>query len=156
MKLLILALLCLFATAGHTASEITIDELSDIEFGQTSPTSGTQTRTATFCVALDVNGRYRVTAVGSGVGGAFTLQNSSNYGVAGLGYQVFVNDRGGRLGQQLEPSVPLLGLRGKATRPNDRCPLPRGRVSILIPTQELASAKPGRYRGTLSLLVVPE
>lgn len=156
MRVVVVILLSIFAPVVLAASEITIEELSDIRFGQIPPTSGTQTRTATFCVALDVNGRYRVTGTGSGVGGAFTLQNSSNFSLAGLSYQAFVNDRGRRLGRQLQPSVPLLGLRGKRTRRNQRCPRPRARVSVRISAEDLVSAKPGRYRGTLNLLVVPE
>lgn len=156
MKLAVVILLSLLATAAQAASEIIIEELSDIEFGQMSPTSGTQTRTATFCVALDVNGRYRITGVGSGSGGDFTLQNSSNYAVAGLAYQVFINDRGQQLGDQLQPSVPLVGLRGKRATGNQPCPNPPARVSIRIAAEALASARAGRYRGTLNLLVVPE
>lgn len=156
MKVVFVIMLSLVTPAVLAASEIIIEELSDIQFGQVSPTSGTQTRTATFCVALDVNGRYRVTGLGSGPGGAFTLQNSSSYTVAGLSYQVYVNDRGNRLGRQIQPSVPLLGLRGKRTNPNQRCPRPPGHVSVRITAADLAAAKPGQYRGTLSLLVVPE
>ncbi len=146
----------LIATCASAATEITIEELSDIQFGQIPPTAGTQTRTATFCVALDENGRYLVTGVGSGAGGAFTLQNSSSYSVAGLSYQVFINDRGRGLGRRLSPSVPLVGLRGKRMRPNGRCPRPPARVSVRITAAQLATARPGRYRGTLNLLVVPE
>lgn len=156
MKFAVVILLSLLGTAAQAASEIVIEELSDIQFGQIPPTSGTQIRTATFCVALDVNGRYRITGVGSGRGGDFTLQNSSNYAISGLGYQVFINDRGRRLGRRLQPSVPLVGLRGKRTRRNRRCPRPPARVSIRVTAGALASAKPGRYRGTLNLLVVPE
>lgn len=156
MRFLIGSLFSLFTSVVFAASEIQIEQLSDLEFGQIPPTSGTQTRTATFCVALDVNGSYRVTGVGSGPGGAFTLQNSSSYAAQGIAYQVFVNDRNRRLGRSLEPSVPLQGLRGKRIRRNQRCPRPRGRVSVRIPAAELQSAQPGRYRGTLSLLVVPE
>lgn len=156
LNLLLSLVLSSGASRVLAASEITIDELTDIQFGQIPPTSGTQTRTAEFCVALDVNGRYRITAVGSGASGDFTLQNSSNFAIAGLSYDVFANDRGGGLGRQLRPSVPLVGLRGKRTRPNQRCPRPLARVSVRITSESLAAARPGRYRGTLNLMVVPE
>lgn len=156
VPLFVTVVLNLLATVALAATEITIEELSDIQFGQIPPTAGTQTRTATFCVALDENGRYRVTGLGSGAGGAFTLQNSENYAIAGLSYQVFVSDRGRRLGRRLQPSVPLAGLRGKRVRRNGQCPRPPARLSIRIAAAQLATAKPGRYRGTLNLLVVPE
>lgn len=142
--------------APARAAEVQIGSLDDLDFGRVPPTANALRTSAQFCVAVEPRGRYSMTARGDGPGGSFVLLERSDQSIAGLAYQVEVSDRGRRGGQSLRPAVPLGGLRALPPRGNGACRQPFGTITVVIPGQALRAARPGRYRGTLSLTVAPE
>lgn len=149
-----LLVLLLFTSARLFAAEISIVSLQDLDFGQVPPTVGTLRSRTAFCVALEPRGRYRIIASGDGAAGGFALQGAS--GVAQLAYRVFVTERGRGRGTEVQANVPLTGLRGKESGNNGRCRPPLGSIFVQIDAAELQQARPDRYRGVLSMTVVPE
>lgn len=158
-SLLAIALLLPFMLIGSAvlrAAELQIGSLEDIDFGRVPPTANRIRARASFCVALEPRGRYSITATGNGPGGRFLLQQSSASQLAGLAYSVRVTDRGRRRGRLLQPGIPLSGLRALAPRPDGSCRGPFGTISVSLRGLDLRAARPGLYRGTLSLTVAPE
>ena len=102
------------------------------------------------------HGAYRITAVGSGNGGAFTLDAA---GFAPLSYEVQWNDNAGQdAGVELTPHVPNGGYRTSAQDPDClRGPAEKNSLILLMTSSDLAGAAAGViYSGTLSLTIAPE
>jgi len=136
------------------AADIQIVDLSDIDFGVVPPTAGSLTADTEFCVALDPRGRYSLIGRGSGPAGNFQLIERGT-GVFSIDYNVLVSDRGRNFTDLLIAGVPLSNQRGGRFLNNGRC-LPSSHLRVVVPSGQLQSAAPGRYEGTLSLMVVPE
>lgn len=139
--------------SAHTA-ELQIKDLADIDFGEAPATIGTLRSNTSFCVAMQPRGRYSLVGFGNGAGGTFSLIDSGN-GIHTLDYRVEVSDRGRRRGQPLLAGIPLSGLRASRFRNNGRCN-PRGAIAVIIDGNDIQNARPGQYKGTLMLTVVPE
>lgn len=136
------------------AADIQIVDLSDIDFGVVPPTAGDLSADSEYCVAMDPRGRYSLIGLGSGPGGGFQLIERGT-GAFGINYNVEVSDRGRRFSDVLQPGIALGNQRASQLLNNGRCQ-PSSRLRIVISSNQLAGAVPGRYQGTLSLLVVPE
>lgn len=143
----VLGAAALLQTAQAT---IVVNQLDDMPMGTWSG-AGDMVRTMNHCVGTSPIGLYRVTATGSGAGGAFTLSNGSST----LAYQVeFAGRTGGFFA--LAAGVARSGFNGNTqaqctglTRQNER-------VRITIRAADLAAAPAGTYAGTLTLTVAPE
>ena len=136
------------------AADIQIVDLSDIDFGVVPPTAGDLTASTEFCVAMDPRGRYSLVGRGSGPAGDFRLTERGT-GAYSIDYVVQVSDRGRRFADVLQPGTPLTNQRASQLTTNNRCQ-PPARLRIQVSSNQLQSAVPGHYEGTLSLLVVPE
>lgn len=146
----------LFLQSAALQAQSAIEGLSDLDLGQVPPTSRALRAHTTFCVSLDPRGRYQITATGDAPGGQFALLGSGGAALVGLPYRVFVSDRGRRRGVELRPALPSSGLRPQVSRRDGSCRPPLARVTVRVDARALRRARPGRYRGTLSLTVAPE
>ena len=129
------------------AATLTIDQLEDIDFGETLPTSRRLRQRTQFCVSMEPAGFYQIRAIGSGSGGDFTLATSSG-ALDQIRYRVRVRNR------ELQPGIAASGFRARPPRPNGQCL--QQRLVVIIDTSQLASAAGGTYQGSLALTVAPE
>ena len=129
---------------------IIVNQLDDTAMGTWSGT-GDMVRTMNHCVGTSPTGLYRVTATGSGAGGAFTLSNGSDT----LAYQVeFAGRTGGFVA--LTAGVARSGFNGDTQAQCTGLSRQSERVRITISAANLAAAPAGTYAGTLTLTVAPE
>lgn len=138
------------------ADRVRISGLSDVAFG-TITTSGIDlTRSQSVCLYAKAppSNNYRITASGSGSGGAFYLTS----GTDALPYEVqWSNSPGQTSGVQVSPNVPLTGLPNSAD--NDDCskgPATTATLIVILRSNVLSAAIAGTYNGSLTLLVAPE
>jgi len=150
----ILVLLSSLATQAIRAADVQIADLTNIDFGAVPPTVGELRADTTFCVAMEPRGRYSLIGRGSGPAGDFQLIERGN-GVHSIDYQVQVSDRGRRFRDVLQPGISLANQRASGLLGNGRCQT-QARLRVVVSGNQMQSAAPGRYQGTLSLLVVPE
>lgn len=152
---LVAVLFCsLFIAAPLHAADIQIVDLNDIDFGAVPPTVGDLTAATEFCVPMDPRGSYSLVGRGSGPAGSFALTERGT-GAHHIQYSVQVADRGRRFDDVLQSGIPLNNQRASRLNNNGSCQ-PPSRLRILISSEQLQSAAPGRYEGTISLLVAPE
>lgn len=99
---------------------------------------------------------YRVTATGSGAGGAFTLSPVS--GSNTLAYDVEWKGQAGAMsGSSMTANVPLTGQISSATQ--QQCnsgPAASASLIVTLRAAALSSATTGTYGGSLTLLIAPE
>lgn len=135
--------------------KVRITGLSDVSFGTITSFVTDSVRTQSICVysksKLD---NYRVTATGTGSGGAFDLSSGSNT----LPYEVQWSDTAGQTsGLQLSPNSPLTGQHSTAEK--DDCskgPATTASLIIVLRAAAVASAIAGSYSGSLTLVIAPE
>lgn len=144
------------AAAGDT---VRISGLSDVAFGSISNFSGDSVQSQSLCLysKSPPADHYRITAAGSGPGGAFLLSSGS----ATLPFDVQWSDSAGQSsGSQLLPNQPLTGQQSSAGAGSaDDCSSGPGTTAsliIILRSASLSTAASGSYSGTLSLLVAPE
>lgn len=147
--------IALAATHAGAADRVRITGLSDIGFGTLSNFAADAVRSDDICVFSNTSPeRYRVTATGSGTGGAFLLSSGANT----LAYDVQWNDNDGQVtGTQLLPNQPLASQSSNATQ--QRCnngPAATASLIVILRSSALSAASSGTYSGTLTLLVAPE
>lgn len=158
LKLAALAVCCtvLPQREAHAADRVRISALSDVSFGIISNFAADSVRSQSLCLyaksaPLD---HYRITATGSGSGGAFELSSGSDR----LPYEVQWNDVAGQAGgAPLVANQPLSGQ--QSTAAVDDCS--RGAATtaslvLVLRSAALSAASSGTYTGTLTLLVAPE
>jgi hypothetical protein len=153
-----LLLASLPAPAG-AADTVRISGLSDVAFGSISNFASDSVLSQSVCLfAKSPPGdNYRVTASGSGPGGAFLLSS----GTATLPFEVqWSSTPGQSSGSQLLPNQPLTGQRSTSGSASaDDCskgPATTASLVVILRSAALASASSGTYSGTLTLLVAPE
>ena len=153
------AFFCLFfatsvslCTLPAGAANIVIGGLSDLDFGQVSPTRGGLSQSTRICVGVDDPGQYRLTAQGDGPSGQFVLDG----GIALLSFRVFFSDRENRRGRELLPAESLGNLQAKNIQGNRGCQRRDSRLTIVFDSAQLQATPSGAYRGTLTLMVSPE
>ncbi|MEM6638799.1 MAG: hypothetical protein AAF610_02765 [Pseudomonadota bacterium] len=134
------------------AQTIQVAALSDIDFGQTTPTIGTLRRRLGLCVAMETPGAYRVSARGTGPGGEFALKG----GVAPLPFGVRFSDRRNGRGRVLPAMVELAGFQSRLPLRRSGCRRLNALLTISLPGAALAAAAAGRYSGSLLVTVSPE
>ena len=145
---------CLFLALANLASaDILIAKLDDIVIA-TSPGRTNDLRVVErLCVASNPVGPFSLQVIGSGIDGAFALQN----GPIELPYELSLRDRrsGGGF-RELQPNVPLEGLLARRLRNNQGCRGNPTRLRLIMRKEILNGAVSGSYQGSLQLTVIPE
>lgn len=137
-------------------NEVRISGLTDLAFGSIANVMVDQVRRESLCIYAKAKPAdlYRITATGSGAGGAFSLDSGS----ATLPYDVQWSARPNQNdGAQLTANQPLTGLQSTAT--SDDCAIgapTTASLIVILRSSALAAATSGSYTGTLTLLVAPE
>ena len=147
--LLLITFLWLLAGSIHFAeARIQIVDMNDFNFGTWSG-SGNLTATDQVCVWEDSgNNRYRVTATGTGAGGAFTITG----GTTALPYQVTWTSSNGTT-QTLTANVQSVQFRASSFV--NRCGGgTNATLRIDIQQSDLLASEAATYTGTLTLLLV--
>lgn len=140
---------------AHAADRVQISGLSDISFGTLTSFSVDTIRSQSICVyAKSSLDNYRVTATGSGAGGAFLLASGADT----LPYEVQWSALSGQAtGTTLTAGVPLGAQHSTATRPIcDKGPPTTASLIVVLRSAAVSSAISGTYTGTLTLLIQPE
>ena len=154
-----LAVAVALANAGPSfaASNVRISGLANFTFNTISDLTSDSSLAEDVCVYSNspTNG-YRVTATGSGSGGAFTLAPVS--GTNTLAYEVqWKAQAGAPSGTQLTAGSPLTGLVSSATQQAcNNGPAASASLIVLLRAAALSSATAGTYSGSLTLLIAPE
>lgn len=137
------------------ADKVRITGLSDVSFGAITNFAADSLRSQSLCVyAKSAVDNYRVTASGTGSGGAFALSSGSDE----LLYEVQWSDTSGQTGGvQLSANVPLTGQHSTATR--DDCskgPATTASLIVIVRSAAVTSALAGSYTGSLTIVIAPE
>lgn len=136
------------------AQTVQINGLSDVAFATVANFDIDLSQSQTVCAYSGVAlGRYSISAVGSGAGGAFTLSN----GASALPYEVQWNAAAAQTsGTMLRPGAALTNQTSVATTPTCTLGLtPSGSLTILLRATALSGAQAGSFTGTLSILISP-
>ncbi len=156
---LLSSLIALAAAPAEAASTVRISGLSDVAFGSISNFTVDAVSSQSICVYAKSppNNNYRVTASGSGAGGAFLLSS----GTATLPFEVQWSDSPGQsAGTQLLANQPLTAQHSSSgTGSVDDCskgPASTASLIIVLRSAAVSAASSGTYSGTLTLLVAPE
>ena len=129
--------------------EVRISNLSDINLGVFGGADAVGSTDA--CVYRNGTGAYRITASGSGAGGAFSLTDGTNL----VDYSVDYNDGSGDV--NMGSATPLIGRTG-ADGASATCAVTgnNATVTTTVTATNAAALPAGTYTGTLTLLVAPE
>lgn len=147
---------CLLPSSpAFAADKVRITGLSDVAFGTITNFAADSVRSQSICVfAKSTNDNYRVTASGTGSGGAFTLSSGSDT----LPYEVEWSDTSGQTsGAQLSANVAMTGQQSTAT--SDDCskgPATTASLVVILRSAAVSSAITGTYTGALTIVVAPE
>jgi hypothetical protein len=147
------ALLALTPVSAE-AQSVRINKLADFAFGSITNFSIDQRRRRSICVFTTPLGtRYRVTATGSGAGGAFTLVS----GGSTMPYEVeWAAASGQTTGTALTSGVALTNLSTNATVSGCTSgPATSASLIAILRSATVSAARSGSYRGTLTLLIAP-
>ncbi|HEU4683163.1 MAG TPA: hypothetical protein VFS39_01495, partial [Nitrospira sp.] len=135
-----------------------VSGLSDLAFGSITSFGTDSILSESVCLSAKSPpaNNYRITASGSGSGGAFVLSSGS----AVLPFEVQWSDTPGQSsGQQLLANQPMTGLHSSSSNAVNDCskgPATTASLIVILRSAALASATSGTYTGTLTLLVAPE
>lgn len=141
---------------ASAANRVRISALADVSFGAITNFGADSIRSQSVCLfakspPLD---QYRITATGSGPGGAFELSSGSDT----LAYEVEWSASAGQsTGAPLVANQPLTGQQNTAVA--DDCskgPATTASLIVVLRSAALTTATSGNYTGTLTLLVAPE
>jgi hypothetical protein len=154
----VVAAACLLASVNASpasAQTVRITKLADVDFATVANLGADQTRTQSVCAfSSTTGGRYRVTASGSGSGGAFTLAS----GARTLAYEVQWNSAPGQAtGISLSSNVARGGFTSAAR--NQQCTsgdATTASLIVVLRAAQLSAASAGAYTGTLSIILAPE
>jgi hypothetical protein len=143
---------------GRAADYVRISGLSDLAFGSITNFAADSVLSESVCLAAKSppGNNYRITASGSGSGGAFILTSGSGV----LPFEVQWSAAPGQTsGVQLLPNQPLTGLHSSSSNAADDCskgPATTASLIVILRSGALASASSGTYTGALTLLIAPE
>lgn len=131
---------------------IRITGMADFSFGTYSG-SGDMDQNDNVCVYTNkASGTYRVTASGSGAGGAFSVASGADT----LAYGVFFNDVSGTTGEQaLTSGSALTGQSGANTTSQTCGGSDNANIHVRFLETNLTAAPAGSYTGTLTIVVEP-
>lgn len=152
------AAFALIARPASAASSVRISGLSDVAFGTITNFAADSVQSQSLCLysKSPPANNYRVTASGSGAGGAFLLGSGSNT----LAYELQWSDVPGQsAGSQLLANQPLTAQHSTASTSVDDCskgPATTASLIVILRSAAIAAASSGTYTGTLTLLVAPE
>ena len=148
------ALLSSSASPVLAASNVRITGLSDVAFSSVSFSSDTTLAENVCAYSNSSTNGYRVTATGTGSGGAFSLASGSNV----LAYEVQWSAQSGKTsGVQLTAGVPLTGLTSTATQQACNAgPATSASLIVILRSSAVSAATAGTYNGSLTLLIAPE
>ena len=153
------AALGLVAAPASAADTVRISGLSDVAFGSISSFSTDAVNAQDVCLYAKnpPQNAYRITASGSGAGGAFTLSS----GTATLPFEVQWSDRAGQtVGTQLVANQPLTAQNSSIGAGSaDDCSsgvAATASLILILRSAAVAAASSGDYSGSLTLLVAPE
>ena len=161
-RLVLVGALCssfAFAPEAEAADQVQISGLSDVAFGTIASFSTDSVRSQSLCLYAKSppNDYYRITATGSGAGGAFLLSSGTDT----LAYDVQWADSSGQVtGTQLVANQPLTGQQSTAGAGSagdcSKGPATTASLIVVLRSAALAAATSGTYSGSLTLLVAPE
>ena len=145
------------ATPAFGASKARITDLANFSFNTITDLTSDSSLAEDVCVFSDSStSGYRVTATGSGTGGAFTLSPVSGTGT--LAYEVqWKGQAGAQSGSSLTAGSPLTGQVSAATQ--QQCnsgPASSASLIVILRAAALSTATTGSYSGSLTLLIAPE
>ena len=155
---LLTSLVALAAAPAQAASSVRISGLSDVAFGSISNFTVDAVSSQSVCLysKSPPANNYRITASGSGAGGAFLLSS----GTATLPFEVQWSASAGQsAGTQLLANQPLTAQHSSASTSVDDCskgPASTASLIIVLRSAAVSAASSGTYSGTLTLLVAPE
>jgi hypothetical protein len=148
----------LIAGPASAASSVRISGLSDVAFGTITNFAADSVQSQSLCLysKSPPANNYRITATGSGAGGAFLLGSGSST----LAYELQWSDLPGQsVGSQLLANQPLTGQNSTASTAVDDCskgPATTASLIVVLRSAAVTAASSGTYTGTLTLLVAPE
>lgn len=146
-----LLLVCIAGTMFPVVADVRISELQDYDFGL-YPGRGRLQDDKNICTSVIPSGRYQIVMFGDGAGGSFEISN----GPDSLPYRVYYNDRNRTRGtRRIQANQALTRQRGASDQADCSNGL-SANIRIRIQRRDLRSANPGRYRGTLTMIVAPE
>lgn len=153
------AALSAVSTGAVAANQARISGLSDVAFGSISSFTVDSLRSQSLCLysKSPPTNNYRITASGSGAGGAFLLSSGSDT----LPYEVEWSDISGQTsGTELVANQPLTA-QHSSVGGGDPGDCSRGLATtaslvVILRSAALAAATSGTYSGTLTLVVAPE
>jgi hypothetical protein len=129
---------------------VIVNGLTDFNLGSWSG-SGQLRQTDSMCVGTSQSPfRYRITATGSGAGGAFTVTN----GISALPYTLEHRGASGAF-QTMTAGTALTGQRGSSLA-TCNAGTNTARLRITFTEPNLLGATAGSYSGTITLVVAPE
>lgn len=141
--------------SASVPGRVQISGLTDVDFTNQDP-SADAADAQSVCVWSNTSTRgYGITAAGSGVGGAFTLVNSS----VTVPYTVeWAGTAGQSSGAALIPGTALTGLTSTATNPTCSAgPAATASLIVKVAAADLQNMQAlTSYNGTLTLVVAPE
>lgn len=149
----------LAGTSAQAANEARISSLSDVSFGTITNFAADLVRSQSICVHAKSppGNNYRVTAAGSGTGGAFLL----NSGSSTLPYEVQWSATPAQtIGTQLLPNQ-ALAAQHTTSGPGDaddcsKGPATTASLILIVRSAAVGTATSGTYNGTLTLVIAPE
>lgn len=148
-----LALLVLCAAPAMAQSnKVRITNLTDVAFGTVTNFVADSVRSQNICVFAQTAGRrYRITAAGSGSGGAFTLTSGADL----LPFDVQWNSVPGQsAGTQLTPNVALTSqVSAAAQQTCNSGPATSASLVILLRSADVSTVTEGIYNGTLTIVI---
>lgn len=137
------------------AAELQITNLQDVDLGTAPPDPGDIEQQTSFCIAMKPAGPVQLTASGTGTNGTFALSNIGNPNDQ-LPLRLFVSRQRPHAGEELQPGIPMMGLRGTPPHPSGGCDRPLTYMTILVEGPDIAAAPGGHYSGLVQLMVAPE
>lgn len=147
--------LLVWPTFASAADRVRITGLSDVSFGTITSFASDAIRSQSVCVyAKSSLDNYRVTAIGSGSGGGFSLASGSDT----LPYEVQWSDQpGNATGSLLTPNIPLTSQHSNARLDDCRIGAPTtASLIVVVRSASVSAAIAGAYTGTVTLVIGPE
>lgn len=136
-------------------ARVQITKLRDLQ-PPTFTGSGARSEGADLCIYTNSTaGRYRVTAVGSGSGGAFKIKNQTT--LEELDYALNWNDQNGTSGGvPISSGTALTNQTGADTASTNCSGGTNSNLQVTFSEQNLLAAEAGTYSGSLSIMVEPD
>lgn len=141
------------ANAAHAQDKAQLTGMQNLDFGLISNIQVDSSRSLNLCV-FSSTAQYRVTAYGSGAGGAFALGGAAGQ----IPYVVeWSPSAGSNSGTQLSPNSSLSAQSSSAVHKTcNRSPFYSASLIVRLRASDLASARAGDYSGSLTVIIAAE